>query len=220
MDYSGAGAITTTVNLTGLNNDAVMAYPFIFYGGDIYGDQIGGQPPEFPQQLSAMSSVIVDTSYSLSGTISGNVDVLFDEYLIPSATYNSGPGGALEVEILPYFNFAADGPEPYGTYVKTLTFSSCTINGTACGSWDEYLAAAGPGGDVEFVQHSLPGYASGTFKMDFLPVATEAANTAGLTAPTNWWLAGVNLGNEFGGATTQNFTFTDTMLEIEQTIAQ
>jgi hypothetical protein len=220
MAYSGAGAITTSVNLTGLNNSAVMAYPFIFYGGDIYGDQIGGQPPVFPEQLSAMSSMMVDTKYSLSGTPNGNVDVLFDEYLIPSATYNGGPGGALEVEVLPYFNFAASGPEPCCSYVKTLTLPNCYVNGVACGQWDEYIGAPGQpagGNDILFAPHALPGLSNGEFKADFLPFMNEAANTTGINS--SWWLAGVNLGNEFGGATTQNFIFTVTMLEIQQTMA-
>jgi len=96
MSYSGTGSITTTVNFTGLNSTAVNGYPFIFYGGDQWGDQIGDQPPHFPAQLSAMSSLIVDVDYSLSLTRTpGDFDIADDEWIIPTENYTGGSGGAL-----------------------------------------------------------------------------------------------------------------------------
>jgi len=44
----------------------------------------------------------------------------------------------------------------------------------------------------------------------------EAATTSGVG--TSWWLAGVELGTEFGDGSTFKYTFTVTKLEIEQTL--
>src|SRR5260370_15669671 len=154
MTYSGAGSITTNVNLKGLNIDAVNAFPMIFYGGDEFGDHAGTQPPKFPVQLSSLCSLVSDVAYSFSGpTMGGDMDILYDEYLIPSAGYTGGQGGALDVAIIPYFNFAFG---PGGTYVKTIT-EPVTVNGVATTmDFDEYVGGSGPGAVVDFDGKAAP----------------------------------------------------------------
>lgn len=211
MAYSGTGSITTAVSLTGLNSGAVVAYPFIFYGGDPYGDQIGGQPPQFPAQLSAMSSLIADTSYSLSGTFGGDIDILYDEYLIPASTYKGGLGGALEVEIIPYFSFA-DGLA--GHFVRVFT-EPVTVNGTLISmNFDEYSTGKGGGNDVLFYPSASQQVMAGEIAFNMMDFLNEAAATAGLDS--SWWLAGIELGTEFGDGADDDFTFTVNKLEIQQ----
>ena len=170
MSYSGAGSITTQVNLTGLDNQAVNGYPFIFYGGDQWGDQIGGQPPQFPAQLSAMSSLVADATYSLSGTFGGDIDVLYDEWLIPSKTYTGGSGGALEVEVLPYCQFA-----DFGGFTLVKTFSqTVTVNGVQTSmNFDEYSSGKGAGNAVLFIP--VNGVISGEVRLDLLAFMNEGA---------------------------------------------
>ena len=211
MAYSGTGSITTKVKLTGLNSGAVVAYPFIFYGGDPYGDQIGGQPPQFPEQLSAMSSLIADTSYSLSGTFGGDIDILYDEYLIPASTYKGGLGGALEVEIIPYFSFA-EGLA--GNFVKVYT-EPVTVNGTVISmNFDEYSTGKGGGNDVLFYPSASQQVMAGEIAFSMMDFLNEAAATAGLDS--SWWLAGIELGTEFGDGADDDFTFTVNKLKIQQ----
>ncbi len=186
MAYSGNGSITSTVNLSGLHNQAVNAYPFIFYGGDPYGDQIGDQPPQFPAQLNSMSSLIFDVTYALTGTPAGDIDVLFDQYLIPSSTYSGGLGGVLEVEVLPYFNFA-DGQAC--SFVKTFK-EPITINGTVTNvAFSENSCGPGAGSDILFYPPGN-GYPADEIRFNMLDFANEAASTAGLSS--SWWLAGLS----------------------------
>ena len=58
--YSGSGSLTTAIDLTGLPGGGVDAYPFVLYGCDPWMDCYQGQPPQFPKQLSAMSSLSVE----------------------------------------------------------------------------------------------------------------------------------------------------------------
>ena len=211
MAYSGNGSITSTVNLTGLNNQGVNAYPFIFYGGDPYGDQIGGQPPQFPAQLDTMSSLIADVNYSLSGTFGGDIDVLFDEWLIPTANYTGGISGALEVEILPYYSFVDSSTAGLPTFTAAVTVNGTTTNM----EFYEYVSGLGAGNDVVFSPVSNHGIISGEVRFNMLDFLNEATTATGLSS--SWFLAGIELGTEFGDGPTENFTFTVTKLDIEQT---
>ena len=209
MTYSGKGSITTTVTLNGIDNQGVNAFPFIFYGGDSWGDQIGGQPPRFPAQLSAMSSLIADTAYSLSGTPGKDIDITYDEWLIPASTYTGGMGGSLEVMVMPYFNFAYG---PAGNFVKTFT-ESLTVNGSATNmSFDEYSTGTGGGNTVFFYAQPAQQVTSGEVRLNLLDFMKEGAATGGVG--NSWWLAGIEFGTELGDGATQNFTFTVTKLEI------
>ena len=212
MAYSGNGSITSTVNLTGLNNQGVNAYPFIFYGGDPYGDQIGGQPPQFPAQLDTMSSLIADVNYSLSGTFGGDIDVLFDEWLIPTANYTGGISGALEVEILPYYSFVDSSTAGLPTFTAAVTVNGTTTNM----EFYEYVSGLGAGNDVVFSPVSNHGIISGEVRFNMLDFLNEATTATGLSS--SWFLAGIELGTEFGDGPTENFTFTVTKLDIEQTL--
>ncbi len=186
MTYSGAGSITTTVNLTGLNSQGVNAYPMIFYGGDPWGDQIGGQPPQFPAQISSMSSLIVDASYSLSGVSVGDINILYDDYLIPSPTYTGGTGGALEeVQVLPYFSSAYGYA---GSFVKTFT-EPVTVNGTVTNmNFDEYSTGTGAGNTISFYAEADQAVISGEVRLNLLDFMNEEATTGGVDS--SWWLAG------------------------------
>jgi hypothetical protein len=211
MNYSGNGSITTKVHLTGLNARAVNGYPFIFYGGDQWGDQIGGQPPRFPAQLSDMTSLVVDATYSLSGTFGGDIDVLYDEWLIPSRGYRGGSGGALEVEVMPYFKFSE-----FGAFRHVGMFSQqVTRDGVETSmDFDEYSSGKGPGNAVLFIPVS--GVISGEVRMDLLAFMKEGVRAAGLDS--SWWLSGIELGTEFGDGAVEDFIFTVTRFDIEQVL--
>ena len=216
------GAIVTTINMTGLNNSPVVAYPFIFYGGDPYGDLLLGQGEVWPQALSLLSQVMIQNDYTLNLLSSGaNVDVLYDMYLIPTSSYTGGLGGAEEVEVLPFYSFTSGaicGGSQY--FVKTINFPNCSINGVAGCTFDEYFGSnggspPGAGGVVLFCPHVLPGMSSGTFKADFLPIMNEAAATGQLNS---WWLAGLEFGSEFGGASSINYTLTVKQMQDNETL--
>ena len=214
MAYSGTGSITTTVNLSGVDNQGVNAYPFIFYGGDQWGDQIGGQPPKFPAQLSSMSSLIGDIAYSLSGTTGGDMDITYDEWLIPASTYTGGIPGSLEVMVMPYFNFAYG---PAGSFVKTFT-EPVTVNGNVVNmNFQEYSTGTGGGNTVFFYAAPAQQVTSGEVRLNLLDFMKEGAATGGVG--NSWWLAGIEFGTEFGDGATENFTFNVTKLDIEQTMS-
>jgi hypothetical protein len=214
MSYSGRGAMTTAVSLSGLNSAAVNAYPFIVYGGTPGGaPPILGQPPQFPAQLSSMCSLIGDISYSLSGAPAGDIDVLYDLWLVPRSGYKSGFSGALEVGLFPYFNFAFGYA---GTYVKTFT-ETVTVNGapTSVGFLEYASPAAGKGaGSSVFFYYPGTGIVSGEVRANLLDFMNEAVATAGLDS--SWWAVGIELGTELGDSSSQDFTFSLTKLDIEQ----
>jgi hypothetical protein len=216
------GAITATINMTGLNTGPVVAYPFIFYGGDPYDDSILGQGEVWPEQLSMLSQVLIQTNYSLNLLSQGlNVDVLYDMYLIPTSGFTGGLGGAEEVEVLPFYSFTSGaicGGSQY--FVKTISFPNCSINGAPGCTFDEYFGSnggspPGAGGVVLFCPHVLPGLQSGTFQADFLPIMNEAAATGQLNG---WWLAGLEFGSEFGGASSVNYTLTVKQMLDNETV--
>jgi hypothetical protein len=212
MTYSGTGSITTTVNLTGLNIDAVNAFPLIFYGSDEWGDHAGAQPPTFPVQLSSLCSLVSDVTYSFSGPeIGGDVDVLYDEYLIPNQTYTGGQGGALDVAVIPYFNFAYG---PAGNYVKTIT-EPVTVNAIATTmKFDEYVGGSGPGAVVDFDGNAAP---SGELRLNLLDFFKEAIVTAGGgIVDSSWWVSGIQYGPEFGDSPVENFTFSVTKFKLSE----
>jgi len=214
ITYSGAGSVVMNVNYSSLNpsNAGVNGYPFIFYGGDQWGDQVGGQPPLFPAQLSATQALNLDVSYALKGTLGGNSDVLFDEWLIPSDSYTGGSGGAMEVEILPYCNFAY-GCEPCPV-LKTFAEPVVVNGASTVMSFAENACTTGPGGDVLFSPTTpADGYASAEIQFNLLDFLNEAANTAGLA---NWWVAGLEFGTEFGDASALNYSLTITKFQISQ----
>lgn len=207
QSYSGSGAITTAINLSGLPGAGVDAYPFVLYGCDPWMDCFQDQPPQFPKQLASMSSLNVDFKYVMSGTITGSdIDLLFDEWVCKSST-PSDSSQCLEVEILPYYSFVYFGG---GTYIKTIN-EPATINGIATTfSFDEYVG----GTNVLFYPHSMPGLPSGEVKfnlLDFLKAGVAAYGNS-----TYQYIAGIELGTEFGASASQNYTLTISKFEIDE----
>src|ERR1700747_895276 len=208
--YSGKGAITTAINLTGLPGGGVDAYPFVLYGCDPYSDCYNGQPPQFPKQLSSMSSLVVDLNYSLTGTITGNrdVDLLYDEWVCNSAK-PTDTSQCLEVEILPYYSFIYFGG---GTFVKTIN-EPVTLNGTTTTfAFDEYVG----GTNVLFYPHTKPGPASGELRFNILDLLKEGATA--FVNSSYQWLCGIEIGTEFGANSSQSYTVTLAKLDVELTI--
>ena len=208
--YSGTGSIATTINLTGLPGGGVDAYPFVLYGCDPFSDCYNGQPPQFPSQLSSMSSLVLDLNYSLTGTITGNrdVDLLYDEWVCNSSKPTDS-SQCLEVEILPYYSFMYFGG---GTFVKTIN-EPVTLNGnTTTFAFDEYVG----GTNVLFYPHTMPGLASGELRFNILDLLNAGVTAFGNS--TYQWLCGVEVGTEFGANSAQSYTLTLTKFDIEQTV--
>jgi len=210
--YPRNGTVGLSVDYSSLlpNNAGVNGYDFIFYGGDQYGDQIGGQPPVFPEQLSS-KTLTLDTTYKLGGTPGGDVDVLFDEWLIPTQGYNGGSSGAMEVEVLPFCRFAF-GCVPCPT-IKTFT-EPITVNGTVTFvPFTEDSCQLGAGGDVLFSPASGNGFSNAEISFNMMDFLNEAATEASLSG---WWVAGMELGTEYGDASSLNYLMTISKLEIDQ----
>jgi hypothetical protein len=212
QNYDGSGSFVETINLSGLPGGGVDGYPFILYGCDQYSDCWNGQPPQFPKQLSAMSSLIVDFTYSMTGTITGsrNIDLLFDQWVCNKSNPTGIPD-CLEVMTCPYYSFPGGTGQPF---VRTIN-QSATINGVpGTLSWDEYDGH--PGQNMILVPHVLPGPASQEIRFDMLQLMNQAVTDFG--NPTFTWLMGIEPGSEFGGNNSQSYTLTISKLDIEQSL--
>jgi hypothetical protein len=209
QDYTGSGAIKTAINLSGLPGGGVDAYPFVLYGCDPYSDCYNAQPPQFPKQLSAMSSLVADFNYALTGTITGrDVDLLFDEWVCNS-NHPTDTSQCLEIEVLPYYSFIYFGG---GRFVKTIN-EPVTLNGTVTTfAFDEYVG----GTNVLFYPHTMPGLASAQLRFNLLDFLT--AGVAAFGNSTYQYISGIELGTEFGASSSQSYTLTLTKLDIEQTL--
>jgi hypothetical protein len=222
ISYSGTGSVVTTVNYTGVSSSGVSGYPFVLYGGDPYNSPpINSQGPTFPAQISSMSSLIADVSYTLSLTNApGNLDVGYDEWIIPSATYHGGIPGALEVFIAPYFNFGGACSGGGANFVGNFDVN-VTLNGsTSLQTWKEYAWGSGPGNEIIF----CPGgsqISSGEVRFNLLDFINQAISTnghgSGGTVTSSWYVAGIEYGTEWGNSTSPNYTLTSTKIDIEQT---
>jgi hypothetical protein len=218
MNYSGSGSIATSINLSGIPGGGVDGYPFVLYGCDPYRGAgspcYNGQPPQFPQQLSAMSSLQVDFTYALSGTYTGsrNVDVLFDEWVCKTSQPTDIPD-CLELMVMPYYSFAPGG----WTFYKTIS-EPATINGVpGTLSFDEYYWGAG---SLLIAPHGLPGPSSAEMKFDLLSVMNKGVADYGsiFNDHSFSWLMGIELGTEFGANSTQSYNLTLTKLQLDQTL--
>ena len=212
MTYSGNGSVVTNVDLSGLTLAGVNGYPHIFYGHDPFGYHMDGQPLTFPVSIKALNSLTVDVNYALtiSGTAPGDLDVAFDEWLIPTADYTGGFGGSLEVLVAPYFNF---GWAPAGTFVGIVT-EPVTIDGKLVSMvFNEYSTGSGPGHLISFFPRDRQ-IASGDVRFNLLDFLKAGAATAGIDY--NWYVAGIDFGTEFGKAPAAKYTLTTNKLSIEQ----
>ncbi len=213
MDYTGEGSLVTKINLSGLPGGGVDGSPFTLLGCDQWtGCAAPGHPLQFPKQLSAMSSLIVDYSYGLSGNITGtrDIDMIWDEWVC-NTNHPKGIPACLEVEVLPYYNFK-DGHRG-AAFIRTLNVA-VTLNGALkTFSFDEYTW----GQAVLYFPHNLPGLASASIKFDMLKLLDQAVHDFGDSSFS--WLMGMEAGTEFGASATQSYTFTLTKLNFSQTLA-
>lgn len=204
MSYGGNGTAQWSVNLTNLNYTGVNAFPFLGFGGDVFGYHNGNQGLPFSVALPKLRSLTTEVSYTLEGQISSNVDVLFDLWLAPTATYSGGTSGAVEVEILPYISYS---DRSWATYKKTISLP-CTLDGQPTNlSFLEYAAGnqTGAGTTILFFPASGFGLASADLQFDAAVLLKEAAATAGVE---DWYLPGYNIGTEFGLSSSADFDFT------------
>ncbi|HEY1806210.1 MAG TPA: hypothetical protein VGG45_17180 [Terracidiphilus sp.] len=212
MQYTGTGSIITTVALSNLDSTGVNAFPFVFYGSDPFGDHISGQALTFPVQLSSLTSLITDVNYTLSVTAPapGDLDIGFDEWLIPTSTYTGGLGGALEIMVLPYFEF---GWAPAGSFVGTFT-ETVIVNGTPTSMvFNEYSTGTGAGHEIIFFPKAGQ-ISSGDVRLNLLDFMKAGAATGGLNS--SWYLAGIDFGTEFGHAASAKYVLTTNKIEIEE----
>jgi hypothetical protein len=216
IDYAGTGTVSWTITYTGLNNTPVNGYPNLQFGGsDGAATQTpGNQGQVFPQLLSDMSSLVVDTKYTLTCTdCPGDMDVMYDQWLTPTAIFNGGQSGSQEVSIFLYYNFAYPLS---GSPVASVT-EPVTINGTTNPNfvWNIFGdPSAGPGHQMIVVPAvNQQGMLSGELSFDQLPLLNKAASLAG---ETGWYFSGPTLGTEFGDGATANFTFTLEKLSVTQ----
>jgi Glycosyl hydrolase family 12 len=213
MQYTGNGTVATTVNLSNLASEGANAYPCLFIGHDAWGDSMGNQPLTFPVQLGTLTSLYVDVDYTLSipGAAPGDLDVGFDEWLLPTATYAGGQAGAVEIMVAPYFNFSWT---PAGKLVGTVT-EPVDVNGKMQEMvFNEYSGGTGPGHEIIFFPRDGQ-ILSGDVRLNLLDFMNIGASTAGVVAP-NWFLAGIDFGTEFGHTTTAKYTLTTKKLQIDE----
>jgi hypothetical protein len=215
MIYSGNGSVVTTVNVSNLAQKGVNAYPFIFYGHDPFGYHVDGQPLKFPAQLGSMRSLILELNYSLAmERTPGNLDVAFDEWLIPSPAYTGGAAGAVEIVIAPYFVFDWGAA---GKYIGTFT-AAISLNDTPTSmAFTVYSTGIGPGYLLTFYPRDEQ-IASADIRFDLLQFLKAGAAIAGVD--DSWYVAGIEFGTEFGHTSSAKYTLTVEKLLIEQNLLQ
>jgi Glycosyl hydrolase family 12 len=217
IDYTGTGTISWTIDYTGLNSSPINGYPNAQFGsGDGAPTQTpGNQGLVFPQLLSSMTSLVIDTKYALAcTTCPGNMDVMYDQWLTPTASFGGGQSGSQEVSIFLYYDFAES--EANGTPAASVT-EPVTINGTINPSfvWNIFAPGGASAGHQMIVVPAVnqQGTMAGELSFDQLPLLNKAASLAG---ETGWYFSGVTLGTEFGDGATANFTFTLEKLSVTQ----
>lgn len=222
ISYTGSGAVSASIKYTGVQVSGVNGYPFVGYGKDPWGYQNGGTTPsraKFPIQLSALSSLKLDAEYALAGSkYPGDLNVSYDLWLVPNSQYKSGTSGAVEVMLMPYYSF-----QWYTSckYIKTVSVSA-VVNGVAKAvNFDQRacITATGPGSYIAYIVKPEQGIRSGRIKVDVAPLLVDSAKLAKIN--TGWYLAGVQLGTEWGNTgTTPNvdYSWSLTKFTIDQTL--
>lgn len=206
--YTGSGTITEAISLSGIPTSGVDGFPFLLYGCDPFSDCYQDQPPQFPVSLTQWQHVNVDVSWAFTGTSigSGNIDLLFDEWVCNSS-HPTDSSQCLEIEVLPYYAFATGEG---GTFQKTFTVPG-TVNGTVGTiSWDEYIW----GSAVLFYPHTVPGPTSAEYAFDLLALLKEGQATFGNSSYQ--FPSGIELGTEFGDAASQSYTLTLSKVQIQE----
>lgn len=219
QNYNGSGSFTDTLSLSGIPTSGVVGYPFIRYGCDQFAGGappdpcFNGQPPQWPKQLAALSTQVLDFSYAFSGTFTGrNVDLLFDDWICNSSTPASG-SDCLEIIFAPYYNFLAGGP---GTSIVRTINVPVLQNGIAnILTLDEWVGGTSPDNRL-LLAHTLPGASTNSLRFDHLPLVNQVVSDFG--NPAYQWFMGIELGTEFGGNASQSYALTLSKLGIEQTL--
>ena len=217
IDYTGTGTISWTIDYTGINSSPVNGYPNAQFGS-ADGAPVstpGSQGLTFPQLLSDMSSLVIETNYALTcNTCPGNMDVMYDQWLTPTAVFGGGQSGSQEVSIFLYYAFAENLAT--GTPVATVT-EPVTINGSTNPAfvWDVFAPGGLSAGHQIIVvpEANHQGQISGDVTFDQLPILSKVASMAG---ESSWYFSGPILGTEFGDGATANFTFTLNKLRVTQ----
>lgn len=224
ISYTGSGSVVTTVNYIGVNSSGVSGYPFIIYGSDPYGTTpINTQGPTFPAKISSMSSLIADVKYTLLLTSApGNLDVGFDQWVVPTSSFTGGPSGALEVFIAPYFDFGGACSGGGASFVTNFSVN-VTLNGTTSSqTWEEYAWGTGPGNEIIFCPSGTQ-ISSGEVRFNMLDFINQAISTSGSGTggkiDSSWYVAGIEYGTEWGNSTSPDYTLTSTKIDIEQTMS-
>lgn len=217
IDYSGTGSISWTIDYSGLNSSPINGYPNVNLGSadGSPNSTPGNQGLVFPQLLTSMTSLVIDTKYVLTcTTCPGNMDVMFDQWLTPTASFSGGQSGSREISIFLYYAFAES--EATGSPLASVTVP-VTINGTTHQSFVWNIFAPGgltPGHQVIVVPAaSQQGTMAGEVSFDQLPILNKVASLAG---ESNWYFSGVILGTEFGDGATADFNFTLDKLSVTQ----
>lgn len=213
ISYPSSGSIVTTVNLHGLPGGGVDGSPFVLLGCDQWAGCYTKQPPQFPKQLSAMSSLTVDYSYALSGSINGSrdIDMIWDEWVCKTS-HPSGIADCLEVEVLPYYSFYDGHPT---TFIRTVDLP-VTLDGKS-ETWylDEYSWGDGSQ-NITYIPQTLPGLSGAEIRFNMLTLLDQAVKDYGSSSFS--WLMGMEAGTEFGANATQSYTLKISKLEIQQTL--
>lgn len=212
INYTGSGSILTAVDLTGLTGAGVDGSPFVLLGCDQWANCFAtGKPTQFPKQLSEMSSLVVDYSYSLSGDIRGHrdIDMIWDEWVCNSS-HPKGIPDCLEVEILPYYSFHFD--HDGAIFVRTVTVPMRMNGNETSVNLDEYTWSQA----VLYIPRKLPGFATASIRFEMLNLLKQAVHDFGNSSFS--WLMGMEAGTEFGANAAQSYTFTLTKFDIEQTL--
>jgi Glycosyl hydrolase family 12 len=222
VEYTGSGSIVGTVDFTGLNVADVNGSPLIQYGATVDdATPISGQGLTFPVQLSTLWALNTDVTYDISNTTTPyNQDVIYDEWLTPSATYSSGNAGAVECEIFLYLDSDTGNPL-VGTVTVPVTVNGQTTNET----FDEYYNGETPGNAPNIVflpsgwSKNVPiGTTDGEVSMNILPFLDTCANTVSGVG-TSWYVAGMLISSEYGTTsdeTSVGYTWTVTKLLYQE----
>ena len=197
MNYSGAGDVTATVKYTGLNPGGVLGYPFLGYGADPFGFQNGGDAaarPQFPMRLDRMQSLVVDLSFKTGGNrLPDDLDVAFDNWLIPRAGYADAQAGSVEIMIMYYYKFAWLNS---CAYQKSFAAPAVVDGEATTLKFDVYGCLKGPGTYIMFVPVEGQNRLTADIRMDILPLMNAGAEMSGVG--TTWLLAGLQFGTEWG----------------------
>lgn len=222
ISYTGSGAVSANIKYTGVKVSGVNGYPFVGYGKDPWGYQNGGTlatRAKFPVKLKTLASLTLDAEYQLTGSkFPGDLNVAYDLWIVPNGSYKSGSSGAVEVMLMPYYSF-----QWYTEckYIKTVAVNA-TVNGvTKSVSFDQRacITATGPGSYVAYIIKPELGMMSGRIKVDVAPLLIDSAKLAKIN--TEWYLAGVQLGSEWGNTGTTpdvDYNWSLTQFTIGQTL--